>query len=469
MGKALHSFYAMVVFELPGDVVSVILSTWIDIQALAKLDTAACACKSREQYLGLIGDKSFIVDTLCTSPDAGYIWQLQWLTQRRIKVRNCIVDGEVVESHSPHLLTFATGPHVRSLQLRGLSVPGSASVFSTLAAACSGLRVLKMEDCDDWDMVSTLGASVQQSLQNLTIAYCTGRPWESEARFPNLQTLHVRYLNKTDVMQSVICLLKAAPNLTDLRLSSFTYCPINDEGMLILSNHAAGLATLELDIQHQEFTPVAVVSLAERCCNLKTLALLCGNGVNSAAVEAFAVSCLQLEGLQLWGSVTAVSVSAVAMHCGSRLRYLIVDMNYSTPESLTVIAEHCRLLEELQLCNCGFIADDAMIQLISSLPRLRELVLVNSGTVTDEVLIAIATHLPNLQCLSLRGCGGTYTEAGAQAVVTSLTQLQRFCLITTGTTAFTPALLRRWREASPGLEICEGYPVSMRYFEHMCW
>jgi hypothetical protein len=56
-------------------------------------------------------------------------------------------------------------------------------------------------------------------------------------------------------------------------------------------------------MEHHDFKPMAVVSLAERCINLKTLALLCGDKVNDAVVEAFALSCTRLEGLQLWGKV----------------------------------------------------------------------------------------------------------------------------------------------------------------------
>jgi hypothetical protein len=79
-------------------------------------------------------------------------------------------------------------------------------------------------------------------------------------------------------------------------------------------------------MEHQNFKPMSVVSLAERCINLKTLALLCGDKVNHAVVEAFALNCSRLEGLQLWGTFGSASLSAVATHCRFRSRFLTQHM-----------------------------------------------------------------------------------------------------------------------------------------------
>jgi hypothetical protein len=93
----------------------------------------------------------------------------------------------------------------------------------------------------------------------------------------------------------------------------------------------------------------------------------------------------------------------------------------------------------------------------------------DSCVVTDAVLAAIATHLPNLATLGLSGSYDSYTEAGAHAVVNSLTQLRRFCIRTCDLCLFTPALRNKWQEVSPGLEISDDYSLSTRHFEHMCW
>jgi hypothetical protein len=106
---------------------------------------------------------------------------------------------------------------------------------------------------------------------------------------------------------------------------------------------------------------------------------------------------------------------------------------------------------------------------VSSLSHLRELLLLDSSGITDEALIAIATHLPKLHQLCLFNCGRGYTKAGALALITSLTQLQRFCTETRETSVFTPALLKRWQEASPGLQLNDNYYVSTRYLARMRW
>jgi hypothetical protein len=459
----------MFVFELPADITTAILSRWIDLQALAWLDSALCAAKSRKQFKQLVGGESFVADTLCTCSLMSrkhYVQHLAWLVNRLIKVRNWVVNWEIEQGCSDHLLRCSAGPHVRTLQLRKLTQLGMSRVFDMFIAACSGLRELRIEHCSHFETICALRIPVQQSLQVLVVESCTGGHWESPVKFPNLRKLCVRFLDGI-VMQPVTTLLNAAPNLTDLRLSSAVRCPFSDANLQILSNHAANLKILELDIQRQEFTSTAVVSLAESSSNLKMLALACGNGVNDAAVEAFAIHCTQLEGLQMWGKMSAASFSTVVAHRGSSLRYLAVAMTGFDPVGLVSIAEHCRLLEELQLCNCRSIEDegDPLVRLVSSLPHLRELQLVNSRAVSDEVLIAIATHLPNLQHLGLSGCDG-YTTAGALALMTSLTHLQRFCYATDRFGVFTPPLLALWQEMAPGLKIYD-HALSTHYFERM--
>jgi hypothetical protein len=466
---------ALIVFELPGDIIARVLGSWIGVQALAKLDTAVCGFKARTQFLELVEGEAFIADAMYMCPRLireKHLQQLGWLTKRRIKAQYLVVNGNRAASCTPDLLKL-TGRHLRSLTLHGISPLGTATVFSSLSMDCNALRVLKIENCEPWETLGTLNASAQQTLQELYIDDCHGHGGDPHARFSNLQKLHLKHLSGMDTLQSVTSLLRTTPSLTDLRLASMYECPVDNESLQVLCNHAAGLRFLQLDIDHQRFTPAAVVSLAERCNNLKALALTCGDGVNDAAVEAFALHCSRLEGLRLTGTFTAPSLPSlpsVAMHCGPRLRYLALDMKNYYPTGLTAIAEHCQLLEELQLDSCDLRNGGALIQQISSSLRyLRELLIGGSTVVTDEVLIAIAAHLPKLQHLGLQMDRGGYTEAGALALVTSLTQLQQFSIDTYYTSVFTPALRQRWQEASPGLKIHQGYVSTTRYFKGLRW
>jgi hypothetical protein len=462
----------IVICEVPGDISTAVLSRWITIETLAKLDTALCSSDARAQFLSLLRNPSFVADTMCTSNRMAreeYVQHYKWLMKRHVRVQNWIVYGDAAMVCSPRFTRNFAGSHVRSLHLCLLISEDIVKVFSTLATSCSDLHRLYIKDCEHWEAVSMLSASAQQSLEELIVAYCDGDCWMSYAQFPNLRKLHVRNTKGTDIIQSVTSLLIAAPNLTDLRLSSFSVCPVDNTSLQVLSSNAAGLKILELSVQRQAFTFAAVVSLAERCSNLKTLALMCGDGVNDLAVEAFALYCSQLEGLQLSGTFTAESLNVVSKFRDTTLRYLTLDMFHCAADGLGVIADRCRLLEEMQLSNCRFLADGSVIQLVSSLPRLRELLLVDSCAVTDDVLVAIATHLPKLATLSLHSCGGRYTEVGAVALATSLTQLQRFYISANDTSVFTPALREHWQDEAPGLLICDDGVVSTRYFESLSW
>jgi hypothetical protein len=443
------------IVELPDDVRITILSAWIGIQALAKLDSAVCATKARPQFLASIGSQSFVVNEM---PSGIYAQHFGWLIKRRIRARHWILDGEQAKSCSPLLVEHMGGPDVCSLHFRFLHEKETFQAFSALAVACSGLQKLKIYSCWHWEKLSMLGAV------ELIITDCESDGYATYPPFINLQKLQLRNLYGITAMQGIASLLRAAPHITDLRLSTLSTCPVTDECLQVLTRRAAGLKILELDIQRQGFTPATAISLAEQCSNLETLALKCGNySLDDETVEAFAVNCFKMEGLQLWGTLSAGLLSAVAIHCGSRLRYLMLNMERGATDGLIALAEHCQLLEELDLCNCECPTDDPLVRLVSSLPHLRELVLEDCN-VTDKVLTAIATHLPSLATLSLTGRENTFTIAGALALVISLTQLQTFCIGPSGTALFTPALCNRWQETSPGLDVCYGYLGSTQYF-----
>jgi hypothetical protein len=463
----------MTVFELPSDIITALLSLWIDVEALAKVDSALCASKLRAQFLRLVESDHFVADPTCTSnimSAAAYVQQLEWLRKRQVRVRNWIVDRDVAKLCSSQLIERIAGQHTRSIHLRSLTPKEVARISSAFSVTCSGLQKLRIERYQHWEPQSALRAAVQLSLQELIITGCVvSSRWESFPPLPNLRRLHVRHLYGTHVIEPVASLLIAAPNVTDFRLHSAVLCPVSDASLQILSNNVPQLEILELNIQRQEFTHTAVISLARRCSNLKMLDLMCGVGVNDAAVEAFALHCSRLEGLQLRGVFTAAALSGVALHCGPRLRFLTLDMEQCNPIGLKSLAEHCRLLEELQLYNCGIRTRKPIIQLVSSLPHLRELLLDGSSVVTDKVLTAIATHLPELATLAICDDRGRHTEAGALALVTSLAQLRRFCIISNHISVCTPAWLNRCREVTPGLVICEQYPASTRYFEQLGW
>jgi hypothetical protein len=324
----------LAIFELPGDISAAILSSWIDLQTLEKLDqTLRCASEASLRFLALIESSSFVADTVYVESSLfrnDVLLHLEWLIKRQVRVRNWIVDGKLEESCLPLLKKCIAGPHVQTLHVCSLAAK-QVHVISAFAAACSGLRKLNTEDCGHRQILKSLSASARQSLCELIVA---GRGWESGGgessgqlpEFPNLRKLYIRWLCGMNAPQSVTDLLTIAPNVTDLRLRCSSLCPMNDECLNVLISRAAALEILELDIERQEFTSAAVISLAERCSNLTTLALTCSDAVNDAAVDEFAHNCLQLEGLLLWGMFTAASLLAVSAHCGTRLRYLSLGM-----------------------------------------------------------------------------------------------------------------------------------------------
>jgi hypothetical protein len=454
------------IFELPRDISADLLNCWVDIKTLAKLDTALCSFGARPQLLSHIENHPSISDTtyLCKSPPREKVVRYcEWLAKRQIRLKSWTVQiWSVAMFCSPLFGKCIAGVH--TLHVYSLTAEEVVKVYCAIAVACSALQTLRVENCQDWEPLRFLGEAAL-TLRELFVMFSESRQCAPFPQFPSLRKLQVGYLEGSHAWRSTAGLLKVAPNLTDFRLNGSGSCHVN-RCLKVLSKFAAGLEILVLNILFGKFSISTATSLAEHCTNLRTLSFTCREETYSTVVEAFALHCPRLEGLLLGSKVTAASWPTVAMRCGSKLRFLMACCGALGMKSL---AEHCPLLEELQLFNCSCPADDSLVRLVSSLPRLRELVFVECDGVTDEVLVAIATHLPALSILGLHGCAGDYTVAGAVALVTSLTQLQRFCVHPHDTSAFTPALRKRWQEASPGLEVVESYQVCTRYFERTRW
>ncbi len=72
-------------FDLPKVCLVPILSTWIEIDDLAALDTAICCKEFREIFLRLISLDEFVFDTTVLHESIGYFF---WLSIRSLKVKD---------------------------------------------------------------------------------------------------------------------------------------------------------------------------------------------------------------------------------------------------------------------------------------------------------------------------------------------------------------------------------------------
>ena len=107
-----------VLFSLPTEIVHNILSEWIDLSTVAKLDTAVCQHSFRALYLTLLSSDQFYVPSLCemrSNISDPNMKRLRWLLARNVKVRQIELTHDCqISAISEYLRKF--GDHVQGVQ-----------------------------------------------------------------------------------------------------------------------------------------------------------------------------------------------------------------------------------------------------------------------------------------------------------------------------------------------------------------
>jgi hypothetical protein len=430
-------------------VLSAVMSQWIGVRDLVKLDTALHNRLDRSQYLKFVRSNALVLSTTlfpakCTATVVQYF---EWMQRRGMKAREWVISHDLETSLALDFAVHTGGPHVRRLCLSDMKEE-TAGLLCSVFAMCQCITTVSIEKTEYWTGLGVMRGEAQRSLRELSIVDCGTKSTRllSRNRFPNLQKLH---LVGTYTASTVNSLLQAASNLTDARLKS---AQIDDTGLQILAGNAQSLKTLILSYC-AAITDIGFRSLAPACTGVTALSVVGCKQLSNVAIGVFVAHCRSLESLKL-RERSLDGLSAIAVRCGASLRNLSLgDLQLLANNGglVTAVAQHCRHLQELELIKCAGITEAVISRLAVALPHLKELSL-PSAEVSDAVLILIATRIPKLTFLNLYGCKG-FTEGGALLLVRLLKHLLRFC-IEPMHCVFTRMVLGMWMDKLPGLEIC---------------
>jgi hypothetical protein len=444
-------------FELAPELVISVLSRWVNLNALVRLDSACNSHTSRAQFTTVVSAQNFFLETMCCGIEEEHvICHLKWLTKRGVRTRSWEFRCDISPALLLEFVTKTAGDHVATIHLTGIHEE-TAGIFTTIFGGCMCITDILIEDCSHWTGVRTMSGEAQIALQKLQVKLCGSEctatfRWNN---FPNLKCLYLEGEYATDVVSS---LLKSATSLVDLRLNGVM---LEDAGLHALLNTAEQLRTLVLTACNH-ITGAGVATLAERCVNLTCVGIATCAEVGDEAVESFALSCPALGTVGLEGTYTEASVLALATHRYAELRYLYLGtVNFTASAALLALAEKCARIQELNIAHCQGVTADCLLLIVTSLPCLRELIVEGCPNVTDAVLTAIVMRLPTLRALSLYGSAG-YTTAGALAVIRTLRRLKHFS-IEAEHAVLNTMVISMWEDAQPELTIHYGGLYSSKF------
>lgn len=178
------------------------------------------------------------------------------------------------------------------------------------------------------------------------------------------------------------------------------------------------LATVILN-ELPSFRDDQLKSLTEKCCLVKTVAIL-----NSPFLSDSGVQCLsswhRLQKIQIEGNsrITDTCIKAIAKSCPDLRHVYLVDCPRLTDLSLKAISS-CKNLIVLNIADCVRIQDAGVRQIVEgpSGSKLRELNLTNCVRVSDVTLLRIAQRCHNLSYCSICYCEHV-TDAGVELLAT---------------------------------------------------
>jgi hypothetical protein len=465
----------MELLNLPSCLTASLLSSWIEVDDMAKLDTAYSNRTLRPLFLATLRLSEFVLketgrsNRCCNS--AGW---MGWHARRGVKAAVVTLRHDNIAEWSSFagLVRAIAGVTLTTLVFDGTDMD-LVPLFYMMAVNCCSVRNLCFDGCKVVTGVDVFLRSCSASLQAITLARSTLDMSDfSGIQLPNMRKL--KLVGDCHDAESVCSVLRCCVGLSEVYLRCVR---LSDACIEALEGHAASLTRLTIldpgtirkvrnagSVYVRTVSDAALVRLAQRCTNLASLHLTTPN-LPVEVLETFFRAAPRLNSVTLLGSNTGETLKAVAVHCGSRLRHLrisVSDVTLELPGAIEALITHCTALESL----CYYVdvkestRDDGYLQLIAAQKELLSIDFADES-VTDAHLKTVADNCPQLQEILLYDAKG-YTAAGLIRVINTCKNLKRV-QANEDDKVINEVVRLLWRQVNP--RVCFDYTDS----RHPCW
>jgi hypothetical protein len=368
------------VFDLPDTLIHHLLSSWLYVRDIRRLDSALCCRVHRTTYLRIVQSREFAVRPqfrcktygwdafgndrfliTCDDRDKG---ELRDITQRfTVWLMKRDISTSILDVHS----MWSQNPldRVSYLQKHGDSV-NEISCFGDVNNSTTSLTNL-LQHCPN--VLAVVGYRTQLVDDSVLETLADGIP-----------RLHVVQLKG---------------------------CPVTDEGFVTVSK-IWSLTSLSVS-DCEGVTDTGFRSIAEASPNL--------NRVHIESDES------------LWDDLTDATLVALGEHC-HRLRSVSIDALNITGTGLMHLAKGCPLLEELRLKGCPD-SGDGVVAVARSCPFLRVVTIADTD-VPAEAVLAMAERCPLLEKVKLTG-----DQVGGDEVAVLVARCEKLTHLDVSETAIT--------------------------------
>jgi hypothetical protein len=441
--------------DLPEVLLSSLLSTWLTLVDVARVDSAVCSTVHRSDFLRSVYQPSTLFREVHLLP-----WEENhamgdminaWIMKKGVSVAKIYATPFFVNNRQLRRTYLQRhGRAIRSLHyMRNLcsSVNYSECTPSavTVAEYCPNLTEFDAGNClfEPALLAIAKGCFLLKKLM-LCGTGCTQQViWELSANCKRIQELHLT-CRQLDDEACLIALVRANPGL-----HTFSTCGsgATDNFLREVAQNCPGFTDLSLLLV--DVTQASIYFLLQRCGNFSRLCLesghfqpseedqepvlrpsmrslvLRGMDLLDDELDCLLRSCPGLTELELSGCryLTELEELAVAQRCPHLQKLVMYDcMSFAGDVVLQNLSERCPQLRELQIQECKLITDVGLSALTAKCPLLQHLD-IRGSSVTDKFLTTIPQHWPALRGLILCDCPNI-TAAGIEAVTQGCTELE---------------------------------------------
>ncbi len=396
-----------------------IISTWLYVPNLAKLDSAYCNQKQRRQ-LHTLYEQPELICSLDTCPRK----DIAWLLIRKIKFRRLDIDaGLPTDVVTTYLKEF--GALINSVKLTEVT---SEVVHKAVAANCPNVITLAL-DCMadvDYETLNTF-KSVEKLISAFTSLSNFGSI-DGPLNLPNLRKLIM--CPALENISEIATLGQKFPDLTHLSLLrcasiaastavtmlsqlkrlvavSFNKLPIDDVALITIVQNCPAIAHLDLS-QSRFVTDVGILSVATML-KLKSLSLPCNYELTDQSLEYLGHCANSLQELHIMHNMDdGYTSSQLTM---TSIRTLLAQTNNCVHTWTALIPEHERNLHHCAnattICINGPWTDALLGNIARHCKLLRIVDLYWSSThanshYTSIGLCAIIVNCPRLKTIHIR-------------------------------------------------------------------
>jgi hypothetical protein len=390
--------------NLPFTLLAEVLTEWLELQSLLKLDNACCSAGSRKTYLELVGGSEFclreVPAALVLSSEG-----MQWFIARYVKLKRVVIDGPAgIDLVLVTTFLDKCGRRVEKVRIvryARAEISVRSAIIDQLSNTSRFIRVLTIEDCGllPSESLGALLSACSQSLQRLELTRCSLVTVLPTGQLPDLRILHLS--NCPLGLSNARRLIKASPSLRSFMFSD----PKESAEHLLdtLAAHCPLLQVLSYEISLQD--PSSLVQLLRACMNMEVVVFALHSVeakpcVIEGHVAAVMNHCKRLKALSL-RTVYTGSIMVLAEQAKMLRHISLFNARFESDPFVLALAENCSNLISLELSSVhNNISQTALVALFSRLSSVVELNLFDS-CLSDDVLLAIAAHCPLLEVLHL--------------------------------------------------------------------